>query len=41
LYASRGFEQIGVRRNYYERPREDARVLRKRLVLQALDEHER
>jgi ribosomal-protein-alanine N-acetyltransferase len=32
LYASRGFEQIGVRRNYYERPKEDARVLRKRIA---------
>jgi len=31
MYASRGFEQIGVRREYYERPREDARVLMKRL----------
>jgi ribosomal-protein-alanine N-acetyltransferase len=34
LYASRGFEQIGIRRNYYERPKEDARVLRKRLAAQ-------
>jgi ribosomal-protein-alanine N-acetyltransferase len=41
LYASRGFEQIGVRRNYYERPREDARVLRKRLASQPLVETER
>ena len=31
MYASRGFEQVGVRRNYYEQPREDARVLMKRL----------
>lgn len=31
LYASRGFEQIGVRKAYYDRPREDARVLMKRL----------
>jgi ribosomal-protein-alanine N-acetyltransferase len=31
MYASRGFEQIGVRRSYYERPREDARVLAKHL----------
>ena len=32
LYASRGFEQVGVRRDYYERPREDAWILLKRLV---------
>jgi [ribosomal protein S18]-alanine N-acetyltransferase len=31
LYASRGFREIGRRRDYYERPREDARVLEKRL----------
>jgi ribosomal-protein-alanine N-acetyltransferase len=31
MYTSRGFESIGRRRNYYERPREDARVLLKRL----------
>jgi ribosomal-protein-alanine N-acetyltransferase len=40
LYASRGFEQIGVRRNYYERPKEDARVLRKRLAPQSMSESE-
>lgn len=27
LYASRGFRPIGFRRNYYTRPREDARVM--------------
>ena len=32
MYASRGFEEIGVRREYYEKPREDARVLMKRLA---------
>ena len=32
MYASRGFEEIGVRRDYYEKPREDARVLMKRLA---------
>jgi len=32
LYTSRGFEQVGVRRNYYERPREDAWILLKRLA---------
>ena len=31
LYLRRGFVQIGVRRNYYDSPREDARVLRLRL----------
>ena len=32
MYASRGFEEIGVRRDYYEKPREDARILMKRLT---------
>jgi len=32
MYASRGFQEIGVRRDYYEKPREDARVLMKRLI---------
>jgi ribosomal-protein-alanine N-acetyltransferase len=31
MYQSRGFEQIGTRRNYYDRPREDACVLMTRL----------
>ena len=31
MYTARGFEEIGVRRNYYDEPREDARVLVKRL----------
>ena len=31
LYDSRGFKEIGLRKDYYERPREDARVLEKRL----------
>lgn len=31
LYESRGFREIGRRKDYYERPREDARVLEKRL----------
>jgi ribosomal-protein-alanine N-acetyltransferase len=30
LYASLGFEQVGVRRGYYAKPREDALVLRRR-----------
>ncbi len=29
LYAKLGFEQIGLRRNYYRNPREDALILRK------------
>lgn len=33
IYEGRGFEEIGVRRNYYDDPREDARVLVKRLDL--------
>jgi ribosomal-protein-alanine N-acetyltransferase len=32
MYASRDFQEIGVRRDYYENPREDGRVLVKRLV---------
>ena len=32
MYGSHGFEEIGVRRDYYERPQEDARVLMKRLA---------
>ncbi len=31
MYARRGFEEIGVRKDYYEGPREDARVLKKSL----------
>ncbi|MBW3534760.1 MAG: ribosomal protein S18-alanine N-acetyltransferase [Gemmatimonadetes bacterium] len=31
MYERRGFEEIGVRRAYYDDPREDARVLVKRL----------
>ena len=29
LYESMGFQQIGLRRNYYRNPREDALILRK------------
>ncbi len=29
MYARRGFQEIGVRKGYYEAPREDARVLKK------------
>ena len=32
LYERRGFLEIGRRRDYYQRPREDARVLLKRLT---------
>lgn len=31
LYSSRGFTEIGRRTDYYDEPREDARVLEKRL----------
>jgi ribosomal-protein-alanine N-acetyltransferase len=31
MYRGRGFEPVGLRRAYYERPREDALVLMKRL----------
>jgi ribosomal-protein-alanine N-acetyltransferase len=31
LYGSRGFTQISTRRDYYQNPREDARILMKRL----------
>ena len=32
LYVGRGFHQVGVRRHYYDQPREDARVLQLTLV---------
>lgn len=32
LYASLGFAQIGLRKNYYQHPKEDARILRKALL---------
>lgn len=31
MYARRGFQEIGVRKGYYEGPHEDARVLKKNL----------
>ena len=31
MYAQNGFQEIGVRKGYYDRPHEDARVLRKLL----------
>lgn len=31
LYRRHGFSEVGVRKNYYDLPREDALVLRKRL----------
>jgi [ribosomal protein S18]-alanine N-acetyltransferase len=31
LYLKRGFTQIGVRKGYYQNPREDARILVKRI----------
>jgi ribosomal-protein-alanine N-acetyltransferase len=33
LYASRGFMEVGRRRNYYRRPHEDALVLRRDLLV--------
>jgi [ribosomal protein S18]-alanine N-acetyltransferase len=35
LYEGRGFRQIGLRSQYYDRPREDARVLRLDLTREA------
>jgi ribosomal-protein-alanine N-acetyltransferase len=32
LYASRGFDMVGRRRGYYQRPQEDALVLRRDLA---------
>lgn len=32
LYRSRGFVQVGVRKDYYRNPREDARILLKQLT---------
>lgn len=32
LYRSRGFRPVGLRRNYYHHPREDARILRLQLA---------
>jgi len=29
LYANRGFEEVGRRKNYYEHPREDAIIMTK------------
>ena len=29
LYSARGFEKIGVRRNFYNNPREDALIKRR------------
>ncbi len=31
LYARHGFQEVGRRRNYYSRPREDALVLKRRM----------
>jgi len=31
LYAQQGFEEVGLRRDYYSKPTEDARVLRLRI----------
>jgi len=29
LYSKRGFREVGLRKNYYHKPREDALILRK------------
>ena len=29
LYEKLGFQQVGLRKNYYRNPKEDARILRK------------
>ena len=29
LYESLGFQQVGLRKNYYRKPKEDALILRK------------
>jgi len=39
LYASRGFREIGRRKNYYRRPVEDALVMRR--VLEVAPDEER
>ena len=33
LYAKLGFEQVGLRKNYYRNPKEDAMILRKEWAL--------
>jgi len=33
LYESLGFSQVGLRKGYYEKPREDARILKKEWTL--------
>ena len=33
LYEKLGYTQVGLRRNYYEKPREDALILRKELTV--------
>jgi [ribosomal protein S18]-alanine N-acetyltransferase len=40
LYGSRGFEEIGRRRNYYRRPVEDALVMRRQLDVAEDDRRE-
>lgn len=33
LYEKLGYRQIGLRRNYYEKPREDALIMQKKLTI--------
>ena len=35
LYEKHGFQRVGLRRNYYERPREDALIMTKFFELTA------
>ena len=37
LYEKLGYVRVGLRRNYYEKPREDALILQKRLLCRTSD----
>ena len=34
LYEKLGYSQVGARKNYYEKPREDAQILQKQLTIE-------
>ena len=38
LYANRGFEEVGRRKNYYEHPREDAIIMTKEFALDGAED---
>ena len=38
LYAKRGFEEVGRRKNYYEHPREDAIIMTKEFALDGAED---